>query len=176
MVADMRKLITILLLLAALMSVAFASPQQDFFDRMAPVAQEIIPQYGLWPSVFLAQAALESGWGRSYLSTNVNNYFGRKCLVDPCVEVWTPEVIDGKKVVVPRWFQAYPDIKAALHGYCLQFYRRWQDGTRVYLFDASTPQSFVESVAARYAGDRKYAEKVLEIIRRYDLTRFDTLD
>ena len=58
--------------------VATASPQSDFLDKMGPVAQEIVPGYGLWPSVFLAQAALESGWGRSYLAVAANNYFGRK--------------------------------------------------------------------------------------------------
>ena len=153
--------------------VATASPQSDFLDKMGPVAQEIVPGYGLWPSVFLAQAALESGWGRSYLSQNANNYFGRKCLASPCVEVWTPEYRDGVRLMEPHMFQVYPTIRAAVHGYCQQFYRTWSNGTRIYNFDASSPESFVRSIWPTYATDPKYVGKVLDIIRRYDLTRYD---
>ena len=80
------------LIIAVLVAVMFAgcvvatAAPQDFIDRMGPVAQEIVPGYGLWPSVFLAQAALESGWGRSWLAVNANNYFGRKCLAEPCID------------------------------------------------------------------------------------------
>ena len=166
-------IVMILMLVAALMSVAFASPQQDFLDRLAPVAQEIVPGYGLWPSVFLAQAALESGWGRSYLAQTANNYFGRKCLDSPCVEIWTPEYRDGVRLIEPHMFQVYPTIRAAIHGYCQQFYRTWSNGTRIYNFDASSPESFVRSIWPTYATDPKYVGKVLDIIRRYDLTRYD---
>ena len=162
-----------LLLVVALMGVAFASSQQEFIDRLAPVAQEIVPQYGLWPSVFLAQAALESGWGRSYLAQNANNYFGRKCLDSPCVEIWTPEYRDGVRLIEPHMFQVYPTIRTAIHGYCQQFYRTWSNGTRIYNFDASSPESFVRSIWPTYATDPKYVGKVLDIIRRYDLTRYD---
>lgn len=169
-----RNLISCLIILVTILSgVAFASPQQDFLDHVAPVAQQIVPQYGLWPSVFLAQAALESGWGNSFLAKHANNYFGRKCLVDPCVEVWTPETRDGVRVMEPHWFQMYLTLPAAVHGYCQQFYRRWIDGTRVYVFDASTPETFVRSIAGRYATDPQYAQKVMDRVRRYNLTRFD---
>ena len=87
----MRKIV-IAVLVALIIGgpVATASPTQ-FIDRMGPIAQEIVPGYGLWPSVFLAQAALESGWGTSLLSQQANNYFGRKCLELPCIEIKTPE-------------------------------------------------------------------------------------
>ena len=171
----MKKLI-IAVLVAVMIGgclVATASPQ-DFIDRMGPVAQEIVPGYGLWPSVFLAQAALESGWGRSWLAQNANNYFGRKCLAEPCVDVWTPEYRNGVKTVELHRFQWYPTTRAAVHGYCQQFFRRYESGAPVYPeLDASTPESFIRSIAPRYATDPRYAEKVLRIIDEWGLKSWD---
>ena len=172
----MKKLLIILLVLAALSGVAFASPEQDFLDKMGPVAQEIIPGYGLWPSVFLAQAALESGWGRSWLAINANNYFGRKCLQLPCIEIKTPEYRKGQRMIEEHSFQIYCTIQDAVHGYCQQFFRRYESGAPVYDMDASTPETFIRSVGRRYATDPDYADKVLAIIRRYDLQKYDRRD
>ena len=128
----MRKII-IAVLVAVIIGgpVATASPAQ-FIDRMGPIAQEIVSQYELFPSVFLAQAALESGWGTSLLSQQANNYFGRKCLESPCVEIWTPEYRDGVRMMEPHMFQVYPTARAAIHGYCQQFFRKWKSGTPVF--------------------------------------------
>jgi flagellum-specific peptidoglycan hydrolase FlgJ len=170
----MKKTLSFLLIfLLLLLPPALASPQQDFLNRVAPVAQEIVPQYGLFPSVFLSQAALESGWGRSWLATNVNNYFGRKCLADPCVEVWTPEYRDGVRRIEPHMFQVYLTLPEAIHGYCRQFFRKWKDGTSVYNFDARSPEAFARSIWPTYASDPKYVDKVIRIIRQYDLTKYD---
>ena len=172
----MKKLI-IAVLVAVMIGgclVATASPQSDFLDKMGPVAQEIIPGYGLWPSVFLAQAALESGWGRSYLAQTANNYFGRKCLAEPCIDVWTPEYRQGVKTIELHRFQWYLTISAAVHGYCQQFFRRYASGAPVYPeLDASTPETFIRSIAGRYATDAKYAEKVLRIIDEWGLECWD---
>ena len=171
----MKKLI-IAVLVAVMIGgcpVATASPQ-DFIDRMGPVAQEIVPGYGLWPSVFIAQAALESGWGRSWLATTANNYFGRKCLELPCIEIKTPEYRKGQRMIELHSFQIYESIPAAVHGYCQQFFRTYASGVPVYPeMDASTPETFIRSIAPRYATDPRYVEKVLTIIEEYDLTRFD---
>lgn len=169
----MKKLI-IAVLVAVIIGgpVATASPTQ-FIDRMGPIAQEIVPQYGLFPSVFLAQAALESGWGTSLLSRQANNYFGRKCLESPCVEIWTPEYRDGVRLMEPHMFQVYPTVRVAIHGYCQQFFRKWKSGAPVYNFDASSPESFVRSIWPTYASDPKYVDKVLNIIEKWGLKSWD---
>lgn len=169
----MKKLI-IAVLVAVMIGgpVATASPTQ-FIERMGPIAQEIVPQYGLFPSVFLAQAALESGWGTSLLSQQANNYFGRKCLEHPCVEIWTPEYRDGVRLMEPHMFQVYPTVRAAIHGYCQQFFRRWRSGAPIYNFDASNPENFVRSIWPTYASDPKYVDKVLNIIEKWGLKSWD---
>ena len=171
----MKKLI-IAVLVAVMIGgcpVATASPQ-DFLDKMGPVAQEIVPGYGLWPSVFIAQAALESGWGRSWLATTANNYFGRKCLQLPCIEIKTPEYRKGQRMIEAHSFQIYESLPDAVHGYCQQFFRRYESGVPVYPeLDASTPETFIRSVAGRYATDAKYADKVLKIINKWGLKSWD---
>ena len=155
-------------------AVAQASPQ-EFIEKMAPVAQEVVPQYGLWTSVFLGQAALESGWGESWLAKNANNYFGRKCLQLPCIEIKTPEYRKGQRMIEEHSFQIYESIPDAVHGYCQQFFRKYASGVPVYPeLDASTPEALIRSIAPRYATDANYAEKVLAIIREWDLTKYDT--
>lgn len=53
--------------------------QENFIALIAPTAQLICPKYKLFPSVCIAQACLESGWGRARPELSaVYNYFGRK--------------------------------------------------------------------------------------------------
>jgi flagellum-specific peptidoglycan hydrolase FlgJ len=52
--------------------------QNDFIDRVATGAQASEAKWGVPASVTIAQAALESGWGKSQLATICNNYFGVK--------------------------------------------------------------------------------------------------
>ena len=169
----MKSLFVFFLVLFLFTGAAFASPQQDFLQTMVPLAQEVLPGYGLFPSVFLAQAALESGWGRSWLAQNANNFFGRKCLEEPCVEVWTPEYRNGVKTIELLPFQMYLTPHSAVEGYCKQFFRKWKNGEYVYKINLSSPEAFIRSIVPPYATDPKYIEKVLRIIYQYDLKRYD---
>ena len=57
-----------------------ATPAQvdAFITKMTPAILADTSKYGLYPSIQMAQAALESGWGLSQLSTQANNFFGVK--------------------------------------------------------------------------------------------------
>ena len=70
-------------------------------------------------------------------------------------------------------FQIYGSIDEAIHDYCQKFFRKYASGESVYDMDASTPETFVQSIASRYATDPNYADKVLNIIEVYELRRFD---
>lgn len=52
--------------------------KQNFIKQLAPIAQAEQRQYGVLASITLAQAALESDWGKSELSAKYNNLFGIK--------------------------------------------------------------------------------------------------
>ena len=164
----MRKLLIILLVLAALSGVAFASPE-SFISMMAPAAQRIITPACGFPSVTIAQGGKESGWGTSELF-KYNNPFGRKCSREPCVWILTPEYINGVRVMEWHPFQMYDSIDAALVDYCDKLNKPW------YRRDFSGPEAFIRSIASPYASDPNYAASVWAIIKRYDLQKYDRRD
>ncbi len=49
-----------------------------FIDELTPQAIEIYNKYGVLPSITISQAILESGWGKSELTSKGNNLFGIK--------------------------------------------------------------------------------------------------
>ena len=51
---------------------------KEFIKELKPAAIDIYEKYNILPSVVLAQAILESDWGRSYLTEKANNMFGIK--------------------------------------------------------------------------------------------------
>jgi hypothetical protein len=68
----------------------------------------------------LAQAILESAWGKSQLATKYNNFFGMKTgrsWKGEKAELSTKEEINGKLVTVKGTFRAYPDIESGIAGY-----------------------------------------------------------
>lgn len=52
---------------------------KNYIETWAPVAQEMMKKSGVPASIKLAQAILESGWGKGGPATHCNNHFGIKC-------------------------------------------------------------------------------------------------
>lgn len=56
--------------------------QQEFIDKVKDIAISDWHNSGILPSITIAQACLESGWGTSELATKANNLFGIKAKED----------------------------------------------------------------------------------------------
>jgi flagellum-specific peptidoglycan hydrolase FlgJ len=180
------KSLTIVVLVSVVIwlgSVCAAGPSgplapDEFFSWLAPVAQEIVPQYGLFTSVFLAQSALESGFGKSIPDLGYN-LFGRKCSHNPCIQHWTNEERSGVMVKELHEFQYYEDLPPAIHDYCQKYFRKYDSGHPVFLIDTSSIEAFIDGITqaprpyARYATDSRYKNKIMSIIIEYDLTKYD---
>jgi hypothetical protein len=144
-----------------------------FVAKMAPTAQAVGRKWNLPPSVIIAQAALETGWGQAVKG---NAYFGIKqgTSSDEAIAFTTHEVIDGQKVTLVDRFRTYQSAQDATKAYA-QFLHdtpRYQEALR----NTSDPATFVEALQkAGYATDPQYAEKVKQIIHRYQLTAYDHL-
>src|ERR1041385_3117823 len=50
--------------------------KKNYVTSFYPVAKTAGAKFGLNPIVILAQGALESGWGTSYMAKNIHNFFG----------------------------------------------------------------------------------------------------
>jgi len=146
-----------------------------FMDRVAADAIKSQRATGVPASVTLAQAALESGWGKSGLSTRANNFFGIKG-EGPAGHVLMPtkEFLNGKWVTVNAKFRKYesPAGSFADHGKFLRENRRYANAFK-HMDNAA--QFAREIHKAGYATDPAYSDKLIAMINKYDLTRFDRI-
>jgi flagellum-specific peptidoglycan hydrolase FlgJ len=145
---------------------ASAESIQNLAASAVPVADE----YGLYPSVMIAQAILESGSGTSELAANYNNYFGVKYISGAGVDIPTTEYINGVAQNVTETFQVYASASEsfAAHASLLSNYYpgTLKENTGSYL-DA------LNALQGRYATDPNYANLLNSIISTYDLTAYD---
>lgn len=161
---------------ADISSIHFSSNtrSQQFIESVAPGAIQGWKNYGVLPSVTVAQAILESGWGSSSLSTQAHNLFGIKGSYNGhSVTMRTREVYGGRSVYVNAAFRAYANNSESVedHGNFLYSNRRYRNllGDRNYASVANKLH------ADGYATDPNYASALINLVRTYGLDRLDTI-
>jgi flagellar protein FlgJ len=152
----------------------------EFIAASVPGAQRGWREYGVPPSVTIAQAILESGWGRSKLSYYDRNYFGIKCFGTPgkiaksCHTYRTTECDKaGKCFATEATFRVYASMADSYrdHGYFLRTNKRY-NGAFQYTKDAN--RFLVTMWKAGYATDPRYDVKLKALMSAYNLYRYDT--
>ena len=148
--------------------------RERFLRGLLPAAERVAARYGLPVSVMLAQAALESNWGRSRLARVARNLFGIKAVSRHAEAVTLPTCeYNGQRRVVAARFAAYASVEECLGDYArlLAFAPRYAAARAV----ADDPFAFAEQLAAcGYATDPAYGKKICALMRQYELTRFDS--
>lgn len=125
-------------------------------------------------SVSIAQAILESNWGKSKLSVEANNFFGIKAdksWKGDIVLKPTTEYKNGVPIRVEAKFRKYATIEDSIvdHANFLLHNRRYAKA-----FECKAGESFCKAIAdAGYATDPAYADLLIGLIRQYDLTQYD---
>ncbi|QUV80208.1 MULTISPECIES: LysM peptidoglycan-binding domain-containing protein [Chloracidobacterium] len=146
-----------------------------FIDSIAADAIRNQRETGVPASVTIAQAILESGWGRSELSRQANNFFGIKG-TGPAgsVTMRTREVINGRDVYVNAQFRKYhtPQESFADHARLFTQSPRYAEAMR-HTHDAF--RFAAEIHRAGYATDPEYTNKLHSLMRQYNLTQFDAI-
>ena len=108
-----------------LLSAANPATPTDFVHQLSEPAREASRRTGMPAPLILAQAALETGWGRREIPTseggNSHNLFGIKAGADwkgPTTEVVTHEYINGQRTRVVDRFRVYDSYAEAFedHG------------------------------------------------------------
>jgi flagellum-specific peptidoglycan hydrolase FlgJ len=154
----------------------------SFIKAIAPSAQKLADQYGLYPSVMIAQAALESGFGASKLSKEANNLFGIKFSSGDegkfeKYDIPSDEFINGIRVTLPASFRKYATISdslldnAKLLANGLSWNAKFYQGT--WRKNARTYQEATQSLTGKYATDPNYHTKLNQLIVTWDLTKYD---
>ncbi|MFE8069606.1 flagellar assembly peptidoglycan hydrolase FlgJ [Marinobacteraceae bacterium S3BR75-40.1] len=147
----------------------FESPQQ-FVQKLWPVASEVAADAGLDPRVLVAQAALETGWGRHMIEGDQAqpsfNLFGIKAdsrWGGDAVDITTTEYREGLPVKQKAAFRAYEDYRASFRDYVdfLESNPRYKQ----VLEHAADPEAYVRELQeAGYATDPAYGEKIQNIM------------
>lgn len=144
---------------------------QSFFDTLGPIAAKYESK-GIYPSVMLAQAALESDYGESQLSFDYNNYFGIKAHDNHrSIKLTTTEYYSGTATSVRDYFCVYSSPAD-----CFEDYAELITSNKNYseAVGAVSPAIAARALqAGGYATDPSYASKVISIINEYNLTRYD---
>lgn len=92
-----------------------ALSKEQFVEMLWPAAQKASEMTGIDPRIIIAQAAQETGWGRSAPG---NNYFGIKSHGKGGGQNFTThEVINGKRVKIRDNFRQYEDPADSVMGY-----------------------------------------------------------
>jgi flagellar protein FlgJ len=143
---------------------------EEFIRDVLPHAEAAGRELGVDPRAIIAQAALETGWGRNVArdATGVsgNNPFNIKAdagWTGGRVSVRTLEFEDGLPKQKVAAFRAYPDLESAFSDY-VQFLKsnpRYADALR----QGAQPGKFADALqSAGYATDPSYAEKLRSIL------------
>lgn len=147
---------------------------QNFIQSVAPGAVAGWNKYQVLPSITVAQAILESGWGQSSLSTNAHNLFGIKGSYNGhSVTMRTREVYGGRSVYINDNFRAYDNNSESVedHGNFLYSNRRYHN----LLGDTNYVSVARKLRQDGYATDPNYANSLIKLVQTYNLNQLDSV-
>ena len=146
-----------------------SSQSTNFIDKLLPHAKIASESTGISPKFMLAQAALESGWGKHEIRHADNsptyNLFGIKAGANwkgDVVETTTIEYINGIPQKTVEKFRAYSSYAEGFNDYA----KLLMDNPRYAKVLRSTDaEGFANGLQrAGYATDPRYAEKLMRIL------------
>jgi flagellum-specific peptidoglycan hydrolase FlgJ len=143
------------------------NPVEKYIQRFKQVAINEEKKFGIPASITLAQGILESQTGTSRLVKEANNHFGIKCFSNKCKKGHCINFSDDSHkdffVVFPTAWESYrahsllisKDRYKQLKNLSNEDYVSWAKGL----------------LKSGYATDKKYAEKLISVIERYELEK-----
>lgn len=142
---------------------------EDFVKQLHPYAEQAARELGVEPKVILAQAALETGWGKSLIknsngsnSYNLFNIKADKSWQGKQAQVPTLEFEQGVAKKVSAGFRSYDSFQQSFNDY-VQFIKsnpRYGDALK----QAGSSENYMRELQqAGYATDPKYADKIMSI-------------
>ena len=147
---------------------------KEFIETIGRAAVAEYERFKILPSLTIAQAILESNWGKSLLSQKAFNFFGMKAGTGWKGATYNSKTQEqtkaGQAFTVNAAFRAYPNVQAGIRGYYvfLQF-PRYQNLKGV----TDYKQACRLIKADGWATDVRYTEKLISLIEKYGLDKYD---
>lgn len=139
-----------------------------YIKKYAPAATKNMRFFKIPASITLAQGILESGYGEGTLAVNANNHFGIKCHKD-----WKGKSITHDDDEKDECFRSYKNPLRSFRDHSLFLVARDRYSNLFTLNKKDYKGWAIGLKAAGYATDPKYADKLISLIERFKLTRFD---
>jgi murein DD-endopeptidase MepM/ murein hydrolase activator NlpD len=140
----------------------------EYISTWQNTAIDQMEQYGIPASITLAQAALESAWGSSYLATSGNNHFGIKC------HNWSGDTITADDDKKGECFRKYKSADESFtdHSKFIKDNKRYSS---LFSLDRTDYKAWAYGLQkAGYATGAGYASKLISIIEKYNLNDLDS--
>ena len=151
-------------------SISNAKKTHQYILKFAPIAIKKMHEHNIPASITLAQGILESGSGKSPLAIRSNNHFGIKCH-----KGWQGKSVthdDDEKGECFRKYQ-HPESSYEDHSQFLLTRKRYASLFRLRHTDYKGWAYGLKK--AGYATDKKYPHKLIDLIHKYDLTKYDRI-
>ena len=149
--------------------------KEAFIQKVAEKVSKYAPLYGISVhSPIIAQAIIESGWGKSGLASKYHNYFGLKCgssWKGKSVNMATKEEYKvGTMTNIRDNFRVFDDFDDGIRGY-FEFINTSRYAN---LKGVKNPEEYVRRLKTDgYATSSTYVDNIMRVIRDNKLTRFD---
>ena len=150
------------------------SGQEGFFKALGPSAAAAFNQYHIFPSTTLAQAALESAWGKSRVAKSDKNLFGIKWTgkYAPGITVTQGLNCPGNEQGGARPYNRYQSYADSMtdHGWFLDKYDRYNAALA-----ANTPEEQIRLLGkSGYAEASTYGSSLQKMVDKYNLTQYNS--
>ena len=142
---------------------------EDYVKYYSNIAMDEMVQFGIPASITLAQGILESGAGKGRLAVQANNHFGIKC------HDWNGKKIYHDDDKEQECFRKYDNPEYSYRDHSLFLTNRVRYS---FLFDFKRDdyKQWAKGLKkAGYATDPKYPQKLIDLIERYELYKYDNI-
>lgn len=141
---------------------------EEYIYRWRATAVDNMEVYGIPASITMAQAILESGFGNGYLARVANNHFCIKCK-----KSWTGRTITHADDRPDDCFRVYDSVEESFadHANFLCSGERYEF---LFAYDITDYKSWAKGLKkAGYATAEDYAERLISVVERYNLSLLD---
>ena len=150
-------------------STLIKTPAESYIERYKNIAITEMNGSGIPASITLAQGILESGSGNSKLAKEANNHFGIKCATE-----WKGETILQDDDNKDDCFRVYKSPEESFRDHT-EFLKRKRYAS-LFELDKNDYRGWANGLkTAGYATNPRYAELLISLVERYDLSRFDRI-
>lgn len=140
---------------------------EEYIYKYRSIAIENMEVYGIPASITMGQAILESGYGNGYLARVANNHFCIKC------RNWDGPTITHADDDPNDCFRVYESAEESFHDHA-EFLNSGSRYEFLFSYDADDYKNWAKGLKkAGYATAEDYAERLINVIERYNLPLLD---